>query len=415
MADLFIDALDTLTITDILGFLCIDRAENKGPTEGQRIDFKEDLPQNIGHDVAAMSNSCGGLIFIGVKADKAKQNVPVAAEGVNLGVDAKARITDRIVSTVIPRPVFDIVARRIETAPRDLLVVRVSPGPWPPYQYSQGSTAVVPVRVVDTNRQATVAEIEVLFGRRNEFNKTPDQVRARLDSGGFSCAPPAAQAMAQHYIFHKMVLIPRMPLKLRIDQSLEREFERLAREAFRCNHPPTRVVRRNSYHEVELKKANILLRWRIWEDGSLGFLRDDNRQRADSEPAGNLARDMVFFMRMATSLMTTWGSWGPFVFHDDFYCPSRRLKASFPAPGEVGVPGYDGVPGIYFDNMPAQDQPARLTLTEDVDWAGIEEANAFVTSVLLRQLREVAGARCDFDTLRQLVTSLAADQRLQFS
>lgn len=90
MADLFTDALDSLTITEILAFLCLDLAEDKRPREGQRIDFKLDLPQDIGKDVAAMSNSDGGLIFIGVNADKAKQNVPVAADGVNLGVDAKA-------------------------------------------------------------------------------------------------------------------------------------------------------------------------------------------------------------------------------------------------------------------------------------------------------------------------------------
>ncbi|MGO8786320.1 MAG: helix-turn-helix domain-containing protein [Terriglobia bacterium] len=413
MADLFTDALDSLTITEILAFLCLDLAEDKRPREGQRIDFKLDLPQDIGKDVAAMSNSDGGLIFIGVNADKAKQNVPVAADGVNLGVDAKARVTDRILSTVSPRPDFDIVAWRKETSSRDLLLIRVRPGPWPPYQYSQGPTVTEPVRIADTIRQATVAEIEGLFGRRTEFNKSVDQTLARLDSVGFSCSPPPAQEMVQYYIFHKIVLLPRTQLRLRFDQKLERDLKQVIRESFRCKHEATREARRDSYHEVELETTSILLRWRIWRDGSVGFLRSDNRPRLDPEPAGNLARDLVFFLRMAVSLMTTCACWGPFVFHDDLYCPARQLQASFPAP--AGLPGYDGAPGIYFNTLPAKGQPSRFHLTESVDWAQVSETNTFVATALLQQLREVAGARADFETLRQLVTKLAADQSLQFA
>lgn len=409
MGNLYTERLDSVTLEDILAFLSLDLPEDKRPPEGQRIDYKVDLPDDLGKTVASMSNADGGLILIGVKADKAKQNIPVAADGAALGADARARLANHILSTVSPRPDIDIVARKTVGGNRYVAVIRVSPGPWPPYQYSKRELVVIPVRVVDENRPATVSQIEALLRVRAEFDKPPEQLSARLDLGGFCLATP--NKLTDHYIFHKVLLLPRRLLKLRLDEKFEREFENSVEEGFRFRRRLTLTARRTLYHEIGLTTQNLQIRCRAWRDGSLGFLRNDNMGRTDPEPVGNLARDVIFFLRMAKAFSMQHRSWGPFVFQDELYCPSQQFSASFPAPG--GFTGYDGVPGFYFDGP--QPHESRLQLTEEVDWAEIESPEHFVTTVLLQQVREVAGGRVKFDKARESVGRLASDSALHFT
>src|SRR5882762_9629485 len=108
MANLFLSDLSKMSSADVESFLALTNPPDQRPTETSRLDFKESLPMDIGDAVAALSNTYGGLILVGVKADKAKQNIPIGMPGAtNLGPDAKARIMDLILSTVQPRPMIE--------------------------------------------------------------------------------------------------------------------------------------------------------------------------------------------------------------------------------------------------------------------------------------------------------------------
>lgn len=108
MANLFLSDLSKMSSSDVESFLALSNPADQRPTETSRLDFKESLPMDIGDAVAALSNTYGGLILIGVKSDKVKQNIPIGMPGAaNLGADAKARIMDLILSTVQPRPMIE--------------------------------------------------------------------------------------------------------------------------------------------------------------------------------------------------------------------------------------------------------------------------------------------------------------------
>ena len=104
MADLFSNAVTNISFQALQEFLGLSQPENQRIPEGPTIDYKKDLPNDLGQSVAALANSYGGLIFIGIKSDKSKNNVPVEWTGVNLGADPIARLTNKIISTVRPPP-----------------------------------------------------------------------------------------------------------------------------------------------------------------------------------------------------------------------------------------------------------------------------------------------------------------------
>lgn len=164
MPDLNSANLEALNLEDVKNFLCLDLPPEKRPPEGPQLDYKEAFIPDLGETVAAFANTYGGHIIIGVAVDKKNKAVPTAAPGADLGPDARARITDRIVSSVYPRPDFGVRALPIADQGKQLAVVRVREGAYPPYQYSQGATIKIPVRVQDTSRQASVREVEVSLG-----------------------------------------------------------------------------------------------------------------------------------------------------------------------------------------------------------------------------------------------------------
>lgn len=70
MADFFSGEIAEVKLADIDDFLALSRPEPERPPEGTRLDYNEVFPANIGDAVAALSNTDGGLIFVGVKANK---------------------------------------------------------------------------------------------------------------------------------------------------------------------------------------------------------------------------------------------------------------------------------------------------------------------------------------------------------
>jgi predicted HTH transcriptional regulator len=156
--NLFSGELANISFADIEEFLAIKAPEEQRPTEGVRIDYKLKEPSDFPETVAAFANTYGGLLLIGVESNKKKNNAPIALPGeVFVGGDVKARITGKILSQVTPRPDINVgVAAVLPHSDRYVVVVRVSPGSWPPYQFSYGDRVRIPMRIQDTNRQATL-------------------------------------------------------------------------------------------------------------------------------------------------------------------------------------------------------------------------------------------------------------------
>ena len=67
---------------------------------------------------------------------------------------------------------------------------------------------------------------------------------------------------------------------------------------------------------------------------------------------------------------------------------------------------FDGADGLYFDG-PSRGQPSEATSVEDLTWDTLLQPEELVASVLLEQLRTLAGARIDYGKLLRQVTRLS--------
>ncbi len=179
--DLFKADLDNITFSDIELFTGIhpsgsSRPENERPPEGIRLDYKVDMPDDIGKTVAAFANTYGGIIMLGIeeaeyppRSKKQKQNIPKAIPGITTkGGDIKSRITNKIVATVYPRPYFSI-SRPVEIpdlTDKAVVVIRVEESWTTPHMFIKDNKNEIKIRVNDNNFPASLHEIEWLFERR---------------------------------------------------------------------------------------------------------------------------------------------------------------------------------------------------------------------------------------------------------
>src|SRR5260370_29874924 len=169
----------------------------------------------------------GGLIFLGIKSDKNRNNVPVEWDGAQLGSDSSARVSSRILSSVPPRPEFDTGAVRSTNG--DILIIRVKEGSYPPYEYEQGASVRIPIRVNDRKKQASVRDIEALIERRNATKESVQSASANLQPDTLfayrvESLPGGGRRDVKDDRVHKMLLVPHRPTRWRLDVKFERQF-----------------------------------------------------------------------------------------------------------------------------------------------------------------------------------------------
>jgi hypothetical protein len=421
MSNLYTHDLSTVTAEAVAQFLCLDLPDPKArPREGARFDFKLDLPQDLGDTVAALSNTYGGLVILGVASVPGQKNVPGSLPGTSLGRDPKARITDKLLATVHPRPDFEVHVTPADATDKQIAVIRVREGPFPPYEFSQGGTIRIPVRVEDSDRQASVREIEELFRRREARAKLPeDTVQLYLLPLVASLSIPGPQRsevrVADVNRF-AMTLVPTGRLAFQLDQNMERRLESIIHSTFSGDREFSRAQHgaqwRGYWHqlgaqsdfEFQINEGAPCDRiWRFWPDGKLGFVTNHSRVKVP-ESVGNLVSDALRFFRMATKLYEEGGYYGGVVFAQNLQCPSRKFEASFPA--LCGIGGYDEVPGIRFPDVILRPRGSGSTYVQQIDWDSALYPIDVVTWAMVYHLREIASASVDAGRLRQHVDSL---------
>jgi hypothetical protein len=140
----------------------------QGVREGAYVDYKVDWPNNLERTIAAMANTLGGLIFIGV--DENTDGTPkIPAVGIELTRGLSERVTNIVLSNITP-PVFPDVAVCSDSAgQRAIVVIRVSQSHHAPHAI-MGDRRVY-VRTANTNNPedlATQSELEWLREHRTK-------------------------------------------------------------------------------------------------------------------------------------------------------------------------------------------------------------------------------------------------------
>jgi hypothetical protein len=416
MANLYTDDLSKVSAEDVAQFLCLDSSDPKArPAEGVRFDFKRDLPQDLGDTVAAFSNTYGGLILLGVDSLPGQKNVPGSLLGTSLGNDPKARVTDKILATVHPRPNFEVHVTPAHSPGECVALIRVREGTFPPYEFSQGATIKIPVRIEDSDRQASVRDMENLFRRREERGGLSENevgpylfpLVGSLTIPWFE-RPPQRVADVNRFA---MVLIPTGRLDLQLDLNSEKHFGSLIESTFKGDREFSRAERGarwqedwhrrggQSDYEFWIDEGLPCDRiWRFWSDGTLGFATNHSRSK-EPESVGNLVSDTLRFCRMATKLFEERGYFGGLLFAQNLQCPSRKFEASFPTQDIFG--GYDEADGIEFPAPILRAGSTGSTCLLRTDWDAVQNPVNLVVSAMVYQLREIASASVDSEKLRQ--------------
>jgi hypothetical protein len=410
MTDLLTSNLTGLALKDIDDFLGLSLPEDQRVPESSRVDYKEDMPQDLGNDVAALANSYGGLIFLGIRSDKNKNNIPVNWDGAQLGSDPSARISNHILSTVRPRPQFD--TGLVKTASGYIAIIRVNEGDYPPYEYEKGNTVRIPIRINDTTRQASVRDIEMLMERRKVTKDSAQKVIATLQPDSLFPSrlegmPGGGASEVRNDRVHKILLAPHRPVRWRLDSPFERKLERWIKSAFSDTRSFSLNFRSGTFYEVrEIRnQANYLQRvWRISNEGGLGFARNIDHHGSPGEPIGDVAADLLFFFRLARLALEEGGSFGRVSFTDILASPSTAFLPKFPEPD--GVHGYDEVGGVHFPPIRPVVLPGTTTWAEDLDFRSIQTPAPQVASILFDQLRASWGANIHYDRLLEAVLAL---------
>lgn len=121
--------LNQITGADVVSFCDLQEKE------GLRLDYKREIPPKLANIVAAFANTRGGLVLLGVKADKVDNipNRPLSGMAKDIGIEEK--ITSMCLSKIYPPVGFEIsrVLDNPETPGTGLVVIRVPESPEAPH------------------------------------------------------------------------------------------------------------------------------------------------------------------------------------------------------------------------------------------------------------------------------------------
>ncbi len=194
---MFTGDLERKTYADVEAFLA-----EKLP-EGTRLDYKCKMPGNIERPIAAMANSEGGVIMIGVGEEPATRKPKLPPVGIELAGQA-----ERVQSKAYQAIHEPITALDIGTFPfpddgeRGILVVRVHPSERAPHAVDQGLRILRRVGAQampegkDLDDRMHLDRIGWLFERRQRNQHLIDAAMTRYESLLLWEPPPAG-----HYRF----------------------------------------------------------------------------------------------------------------------------------------------------------------------------------------------------------------------
>ncbi|MGH9885757.1 MAG: AlbA family DNA-binding domain-containing protein, partial [bacterium] len=295
MKDLYACDLDRLTFEDVDGFIALDIRE------GTRIDYKVDVPQDLGDIVCAFSNVIGGLVIVGVED---KDGLPVGMPGVprQAKSDLKTRLVNKICSTVYPRPIFDIgIVASTADPTRDVAVIRVHEGYETPYIFNDRKVAV---RVGDKCEYASRLDLERLF-RRRELGPGATDVREDRNIGVL-VTHEENQTQVASDTWLKCWLWPTQPLAVRFDRRIEAAFRDVVSRSFPDMTGIEIDDRHGAWVDLRFRSTNVIdlnAHWRLTSSGSIGFVIQPFRTDLQAIPLPNVVQSAARFLLSASVVL----------------------------------------------------------------------------------------------------------------
>lgn len=155
--------ISEITWDDVDGFCQRQRPEDA------YLDYKEDFPDRLQNTIAAMANTMGGVILIGVQEEKdSKPKVPIAGIAFDRGLSE--RVTNIIADNIMP-PVFpEIQVCPNASGDRAVVMVRIHQSEQAPHAVAKNTS--VYVRTGNRNKPEDLTDIDNLEWLTNRRQKS---------------------------------------------------------------------------------------------------------------------------------------------------------------------------------------------------------------------------------------------------
>jgi len=146
--------------------------------EGETIEYKGDFPSNLEKSISAMANTYGGIILIGVEADKIKNTPNPSINGIKPEKGLEERVTSICLRNIYPPyspPIVKVCDFKNEKGEdRAVVFIRVHESDQTPHAINNNTDVYLRIRSQNeplkkgTLRKATLDEIDWLKNRRQK-------------------------------------------------------------------------------------------------------------------------------------------------------------------------------------------------------------------------------------------------------
>ncbi len=135
--------------------------------EGQKIEYKASFPEGIKleRSICALGNTLGGIIFIGVKADK-KSNTPEAIPGITLKEGLEETIINKCLSWINPPLIPEVKVCAFDSDNKAVIFIRVPKSIHVPHEIMRKNEILI--RAHNRIARANLNTIEQLQERRDQ-------------------------------------------------------------------------------------------------------------------------------------------------------------------------------------------------------------------------------------------------------
>ncbi|MFD5559046.1 AlbA family DNA-binding domain-containing protein [Kitasatospora griseola] len=182
---LFGGRLDQITFTQLAGLVGNTDAFEDEDLDYKSIHYAPDKKAELAKDVAAMANTIGGVLVLGLAEDR-KSRCPSAVVPVELTDGRLRQIRATVASNLRPAPRIELIAK--EDSPgsnQGILLIAVPRSPDAPHaviEHNQDHRLAYPYRDGDTTRWLTEAQVATSYRRRfQELTERGDRL-TRVDN-----------------------------------------------------------------------------------------------------------------------------------------------------------------------------------------------------------------------------------------
>ena len=142
--------------------------------EGHLLDYKQDFPRRLENTIAAMANTWGGLILIGVKEDKeTKPQLPL--EGIAFERGLPDQVTNTDLGNITPAVLPEIGVATSEDGSKAIIIVRVHPSHQTPHAIRQNTR--IYFRTGNRNNPEELADVERIRWLLNGRQKSQELLK----------------------------------------------------------------------------------------------------------------------------------------------------------------------------------------------------------------------------------------------